>query len=63
MKHMIKLLPLLEPHLASRAIKQLNIQSSTAVLNLADATKLNSILMWPHLLPCMAISTAAQKWV
>ena len=34
MKYMIKLLPLLGKHLASRAIKQLNKQITTAVLNI-----------------------------
>ena len=35
MKHMMKLLPLLGQHLASRAIKQLNEQITTAILNIS----------------------------
>ena len=44
MKHVIKSLPLLGRHLASRAIKQLNKQITT----LADATTRNYTLEWLH---------------
>ena len=58
MKRIMKLLPLLGQHLASRVIKQLNEQICTVVLTLADGTECNFTLAWPHSLHCMAIPIA-----